>query len=148
MEDTAWFKVLYYWCYEKTPVGSGLTIPFLIGVERNFGRGKGFDASDLIYEFASLSSEHSIIIEDCNDIGNEVCRLEILEIQEKEYYRKSFGSLYLPSAEYKDIQSLDELRIMFSRDYQINDKEYSINRGQWGDFNSEDLEIIENSLQS
>ncbi len=147
MLETAWYKVLYYWCYQKTPLGSGLTIPFLIGVEREFGRGENFNVSDLIDEFISISAEFSLVIGNCDEIGTEVCSLEILNTQEKEYL-KSFGSLYLTSSDYRDIEELDELKDEFKKDYQIIDKEYSITNGQWSDFSIDDMEIIENGLNT
>nr|WP_042296372.1 hypothetical protein [Nonlabens ulvanivorans] len=88
MEDYLWYKVLYFWCYTKQPIGSGLTIPFLIGVEKEFGRGEDYKIDDLLSEFHSIEGgDFSITIRNCQNINMDVCCLDKLIEQEKTCYQ-------------------------------------------------------------
>jgi hypothetical protein len=74
-------------------VGSRLSIPFLIGVEKEFGRGEDYKIDDLLSEFHSIESDVSITIRNCQNINMDFCCLDILNNQEKKYF-KNFGSIF------------------------------------------------------
>ncbi|WP_405382320.1 hypothetical protein [Maribacter sp. LLG6340-A2] len=144
MEKSLWFKILYYWCFKKNPIGSGLTIPFLIGVEKEFGRGQNFETNDLLNEFYLIQVIYSITIRNCQNINMIVCCLDILNNQEKEYY-KNFGSIYLEVNDYNDLKTFEDFKLKVKSEYidYIQQNNYSINNGIWGGFTDIDLKTIE-----
>ncbi|MGJ8743264.1 hypothetical protein [Polaribacter sp.] len=147
MEDYIWYKVLYYWCVTKEPVGSGLTIPFLIGVEKEFGRGEDYKIHDLLSEFHSIEGDYSITIRNCQNINMDVCCLDILNSQEKEYF-ENFGSIFLQVDDYSDLDSFDDFKKAVSSEYihYIREGNYSINNAQWSGFTDFDLDLINNIM--
>lgn len=110
MKSSAWYKVLNYWCNIKTPLGSGLTIPYLIGIEREYGRGLDFGIPELLTEFNSLEEDDFVIsIRKCQNINMDVCCLDKLKDEEKAYYKR-FESLYLVVGRYDDFISFKKFQ--------------------------------------
>jgi hypothetical protein len=143
MDDFLWYKVLNYWCNIRTPIGSGLTIPFLVGVEKKYGRGDDFNTNLLLDEFNTIDTEQSVIVSYCNNIGMDVCSLEELSKLEKNYYKK-LETLFLGVGEYKDLESFEEFKKVIYDEYliYIEEEKYSINNGKWTDFTQIDLEWL------
>lgn len=147
MKDYLWYKILHYWCYTKQPNGSGLTIPFLIGVEKEFGRGETYEIDDLLNEFHSIESNFSITIRNCQNINMDVCCLDTLNEQEKTYYQ-NFGSIYLEVNDYKESKNFKDFKLIVIPEYSyyIEQNNYSINNGLWSDFTEADLELFKNIM--
>ncbi|WP_452230024.1 hypothetical protein [Lacinutrix sp. MEBiC02404] len=147
MEDFLWYKVLYYWCFTKNPIGSGLTIPFLIGVEKKFGRGEDYEIDDLLTEFHSIEGDFSITISNCQNINIDVCCLDILNEQEKGYYQ-NFGSIYLEVNHYKESKTFNDFKLIVISEYIyfIEQNNYSVNNGLWSNFTDADLKLINNIM--
>lgn len=141
-----WFNLLYFWGYLKQPLGSGLSIPFLVGAELQFGANDNFSTDDLILAFIEMDSEYVIAIRDCNDIGELVCCLEEHTSEESKYYKKRFGSLVLISPYFNEIKSLDQLLWQIDKDYMplIEQRKFSISKGNWNAFSKKDVAMIEN----
>lgn len=139
-----WYKLLYYWCFNKTPVGSGLTVPFLVGAERECGEAKDFNIDDLFSEFKSLDNDYVVSVRFCNNIGALVCCLDIFEEKEKEYY-KGFGSLFLDDEYFIHLDVFNDVIAFFRNDYLtiINRKKYSISNGEWTNFSKREIKLIE-----
>ena len=140
MNDSAWYRALNFWCNIKTPLGSGLTIPFLIGVEKKYGRGDDFGIYALLEEFTSLENDFFVSIRFCDYIGMDVCSLDILDNQEERNY-KNFGSLILIVDDYNHIHKIENLKELIKNEYStyIENNNFSLNQGTWSDFSSNDL---------
>ncbi|CAA0183006.1 hypothetical protein [Tenacibaculum maritimum] len=139
-----WYKLLYYWCFEKIPLGSGLTVPFLIGFEREYGTNVNFSTDDLLKEFKNLDNGYIISIRYCDNIGAYVCCLdEKYFVSESKYFR-SFGSLFFNKADYSEKADFDDILKDFRDRYMgiISDKGYSYNEGGWTKFNKDDLNVF------
>lgn len=147
MENYSWYNVLHYWCFRKDPIGSGLSIPFLIGVEREFGRGEDYHIEDLISELNSINSELSITIRYCSNIDMDVCCLDELTNQEKKYY-KSIDSIFLAVDDYDELKTFKEFQSVVKSEYldYVERGNYSINNGKWSGFTDDDLLLINNIL--
>lgn len=143
MNNCAWYKALNYWCNIKSPLGSGLTIPFLIGVEKVFGRGEDFDIDTLLDEFRAIGGGSSITIRFCDYIGMDVCSLDILNNEEQLNYT-NFDSLFLMVNDYDDVNSFEGLKKVIEDEYSSNIQQnhFSINNGVWNDFLESDLKWL------
>lgn len=148
MNDKIWCKLLYYWSYRKVPVGSGLTIPFLIGAINDYS-----DPIDvctirkLILDFADIKlNNYHVSIRFCTTIGTLVCCLEKLN-KEELIGAKKIGNLYLmeDSLNYVNINEIVEYLENKFNDY-ITNATYSINNGKWNKFSKTDKETIEMAL--
>ena len=148
MNDKIWYKLLYYWSYSKKPIGSGLTIPFLIGAINDYS-----DPIDvcsirkLIQDFADINlNNYQVSIRFCTTIGTLVCCLENL-IEEELIGAKKIGNLYLmaDSLNYVSINELVEYLENKFNDY-ITNANYSISNGKWNKFSKTDKETIEKVL--
>jgi hypothetical protein len=142
-----WYSLLFYWCFTKVPIGSGLTIPFLIGAETiNGNRHNPITINQLLNEFQRLPVGYSISIRRCSMIGELVCSLDHGD-SENEHY-PSFGSLVItdftlaPTKDYATI--LIKLHDLYSSN--INSECFSKHHGKWQHFTDEDYEIITNGL--
>jgi len=140
--DSSWFKALNHWCYQKTPIGSGLTIPFLVGVEKRLGRGENFKTSILLDEFTNLN-DYVITIRYCDYIGMDVCELDEINEYEQSSY-KNYGSLFLAVSDYDEINNLSDLKKVIAEEYSDHIKNYkfSLNDGVWSDFTEGDLKWL------
>jgi len=140
-----WYNLLYFWGYLKQPLGSGLSIPFLIGAEIKFGVNSNYCTDDLLSAFKKMDCEYVIAIRDCHNIGELVCCLEEHTVEESKYFRKRFGSLVLISEYFNEVNSFSQLLQLIEEDYMplINQGKYSVSAGKWEAFSKEDISIIE-----
>lgn len=147
MEDYLWYTILHYWCNTKQPNGSGLSIPFLIGLEKEFGRGKNYEIKNLLTEFHSIQGTYSITIRNCTNINMDVCCLDILNEQERAYYQ-NFGSIYLEVNDYIESKTFNDFILTVKSEYigYVDQKHYSINNGLWSYFIDADLKMINNII--
>ena len=139
-----WYTILYHWCYNRIPLGSGLTVPFLIGFEREYGGNSNYSTDDLLKEFKNLDNGYIISIRYCDDIGAYVCCLdEKYLVIERKYY-KSFDSLFFNKKEYATEAVFDDVLTNFRDRYMdiIKDKGYSYNMGEWTNFTKEDMNLF------
>ncbi|MBU2973110.1 hypothetical protein [Zobellia sp. B3R18] len=144
-----WFSLLDYWGFKKEPQGSGLSIPFLVGAELQFGDNCEFSIENLLSEFIDIVSEYVIAIRFCDTIGELVCCLEKHTVQEKNYYRTRFGNLVLISDYFDEVKTPNQASLLLHKKYiqEIEHGKYSLESGYWRPFSQEDICMIKNVLK-
>jgi len=149
MKGSLWFRLLHYWSYKRIPIGSGLTIPFLVGAERMFlDHANPFSIRNLIEEFVnSYEVGYDISIRQCNNIGTLVCCLEELEEDEK-MYAENIGNLFLFANELIELTTINTLSEYLEKRFNgfINNNEYSSMAGKWMVFSQDDINTIKKAL--
>ena len=141
----SWFVILDYWCNKKTPLGSGLTIPFLIGVI-NLADGKLINTSDF-FKLLFDKKDEIFSIRKCNDIGEYIVQLnDKNDLPSLKYYNK-FKNIY--STEKELLTENGEFQIKLEKIYSelIENKTFSKNNGNWNKLNDNDIKWIKNVLQ-
>lgn len=147
MEKSLWRKLVYQWC--EIDGRYGLTLPFLIGAEKEFGSGDGFDIDVLFKELQG--SPQPYIISKCSDLDEY-----IVGLPKKEYpYLGSltkYGSLYINSQDLDGLDSIDQIRMQLILLYEkpIGDNKYSKTIGfeEWTPFDDIDKSKIRTAMES
>jgi hypothetical protein len=140
-----WYEILYHWCYDRIPEGSGLTVPFLVGFEREYGENPNYSTDDLLNEFKNLDNGYNISIRFCDNIGAYVCCLDEKYLEGERQYYKSFDSLFFNKNEYSTEAVFDDILTDFRDGYMdiINDKGYSYHEGEWTNFTNDDISLFD-----
>jgi len=146
MEKSLWRNLIYLWCETKGKYG--LTLPFLVGAEREFGRGEDFDISQLFKELQLASQPYCI--SRCDDLEEF-----IIGLPKREYpFLKSlqrYGSLYINTPFLEHLDSIGHIQEQLALIYEkyIELKKYSKNIGydEWGYFDEYDEISIREAIE-
>jgi hypothetical protein len=147
MEKHIWINLINNFCDETILDSYGFTIPFIIGIERNFNNRVGFMVANLFEDI----KENNIVftISDCPDLD------EIIIGQHKKSYPnpnslKKIGNFLINSEEIQDIDTIAQLISFFDDKYynEILDNKFSKNyyTNNWSDFDNEDKKLINKLL--
>lgn len=137
-----WNKIIDYWCESQERFG--LTIPYLVGVERIFAGRTDFNNKDLLSEINDSKFDKKYIISFCGDLAEYVIGLDRPEYP----YIKSlphFDSLVVndPDLEKKNLDELsDYLDELYH--YKIDEELFSIDYCslEWSKFNLDEIKEI------
>lgn len=147
MKNPEWYKLLKY--YEKKGyVYNGLTIPFLVGVERLLSGNKNFDSFELVEQFFSDKLPNKIGMINCDTINEYVFgSVDKETLLTQNTYSKPIFRLIdgLVINDDSFINHRDEqLKKILQEKYIdfINKENYSKNDGEWTFFTPLDLERI------
>lgn len=136
-------KLLNYWCNEKVPNGSGLTIPFLIGAKKYLGQ-SSINILSLFQEFISNDFKNYYSLEMCDLINEYVIKWndERDLISLKPY--TNFGKLYIID-ERLGQQNINQLSDYFEALYmeKLSFELYSKEHGLWKMFDLLEKKMIE-----
>ena len=138
-----WYCLLYYWCYKKVPICSGLTLPFLVGAENESGiRQDQFTISELLTEFKELSNGYTVSLRRCSMINEIVCSLDDNNFEQAHYL--AFQSLTIEDTSLSQINEFQLIAKQLEEDYsgRINDGNFSKHLGHWQSFTQEDKQTI------
>lgn len=146
MEKSLWRNLIYLWCETKGKYG--LTLPFLIGAERKFGRGEDFDMDELFKELQLAPQPY--FISRCDDLEEF-----IIGLPKREYSflgsLQRYGSLYINTPFLEDMESISKIQEQLTLIYQkhIEAEKYSKNIGydEWGYFDEYDEISIREAMQ-
>ena len=143
-----WYKILYYWGFLKKPLGSGLSIPFLVGAEIQYGINSNFSTDDLLLQFSKMNSKYAISIRYCDTIGELVCCLEEFAEEETKSHQKRFGNLVLIADYFNQTKTLDHVLLLVEKDFMplIKKEKYSVSYGKWSSFSQNDVSMITNLI--
>jgi hypothetical protein len=138
-----WFRLLFYWCYEKTPIGSGLTIPYFIGTFKHLYN-ETISTEELLMEFSKNETNYFVCIEFCANINEYVIKLNDKEdlIQLKHYPR--FGNFFILDEKLGKFQNINKISNYLENIYSvyIKDEKFSKIDGKFVKFTINDFEII------
>ena len=144
-----WFRLLFYWCYEKTPIGSGLTIPYLIGSEKHINN-ETISIEELLIEFSKNETNYFVSIELCANINEYVIKLNDTEdlIQLKHYPR--FGNFFIQDEKLGKLVNINKISNYLQNIYYVNikDDKFSKIDGEFIKFTIDDLEMINQFKES
>lgn len=123
----------------------GLTIPFLVGVERVYGERPEFSISDLLHEAKDLDTKGKLNVYDCKQIGAHVINFKGLLYGIPDN-AKVFGSIIIYQNN-KELHMYDNLEYIIehlSILYQdtIDNNLFSIVNGEWKEFDKNYVEAL------
>lgn len=145
-------QLLSFWCHTKGR--TGLTIPFIIGLNKKFNLNKSiFDTKSLllaIYDDVELESE-PILVRYCSDMDEYILGLDEKVWPIKNHF-KNIGTICLANEELEnDINNINELVDFFDRRYSalIEKSQFSkVGRNKWSTFTHENECLINEFIQS
>jgi len=145
MEKSLWRKLVYLWCTVEDK--NGLTLPFLVGAEREFGDRQNFTLNNLFEELQV--SPQPYIITRFDDLEEYVIRLPKHEYPFLNALTK-YGSLYISTPFLEGFGSILEIQKQLSVIYEetIQNKKYSKTIGfeYWSDFDQTDENKIKTAM--
>ena len=148
MEQPVWYRLLYYWCYEKVPVGSGLTIPFLVGAELFANeQQRKLSIPELISEFRFHKSNKVISIRYCLNIGEYIVSLDEMCENEKSHFLH-FGNFYIVEEKLATLNDYQNILDVLENRYldMISHGKFSKDYGKWKSFSDTDVHTINRVL--
>jgi hypothetical protein len=146
MSDSKWYNFLYYWSFNRTEIGSGLTLPFLIGVEFLENKELPKSTLQLLNEIDNNDLNILFSIHYCPNIGEYILQLnEQQDIQSLAYYKK-YNSLFIGDSVLNKKQGIFEISQFLDKKYMkyILNLEFSKDSGDWRKFNNNELQMIKN----
>ncbi|RQO66601.1 hypothetical protein DBR40_22235 [Pedobacter sp. KBW01] len=146
MEKSLWRKLVYLWCTVEDK--NGLTLPFLIGAEREFGDRQNFSLDTLFEELQASSQPY--IISRFDDIEEYVIGLPKREYPFLSSLPK-YGSLYINTPFLEGFDSILKIQEQLSAIYEenIQNKKYSKTIGfeYWSEFDGNDQNKIRTAME-
>lgn len=142
MQKRNWFRYLDFWCNQKVPIGSGLSIPFLIGIE--LISNKDYDIETFLFELKKTKINQQVIcLRYCPNINEIVCCLDTMENSEKKFYN-NFDNLYYSITEFNDTNDFKIFKSMLIEKYKeiIENQLFSKENGNWISFSEKKIEEI------
>jgi hypothetical protein len=138
------FKILHYWCFKKVPLGSGLTIPFLIGVDYLNDRVIPDSTYNKLTELNNTNLTSLISIHFCSNIQEYVVQLNDNSDKPSLAYYKKIGQIHVTGESLEIYTSLTELSSFFDLLYMehIRKTHFSKNFGKWTVFNEDEIRMI------
>lgn len=149
MCDLIWYDFLYYWTFKRTVIGSGLTIPFLIGVEYLEKEELPKSTLQLLNDIDNNKLNILFSIHYCPNIGEYILQLnEQEDIQSLTYYKK-YNNLFIGDSILNKKNGMVEISQFFDKRYMKNIRklEFSKESGIWRKMNSEEIKMIKNSYR-
>jgi len=146
MSDSKWYNFLYYWSFKRTEIGSGLTLPFLIGIDFLENKKLPQSTLQLLNEIDNNDLKKLFSIHYCVNIGEYILQLnEQQDIQSLAYYKK-YNSLYIGDSILKKKNGIFEISQFFDKKYMkyILNLEFSKDSGNWRIFNDDEIQMIKN----
>lgn len=146
MGKSIWFNVLDFWCNKRVPIGSGLTIPFLIGSDFLIN-GELKSVSVFLNELQSLDNE-IFSIRNCNVIGEYVIQLNDSSDYSLNYFPKT-KNLVITDENLIELYKSDKMIDFLTEKYSecLEKNLFSINYGKWEKINKTDLVMIKNCVE-
>jgi len=136
-------KLIQQWCVDKGRYG--LTIPFLVGAEKEFGDVKEYNFEVLFKDLSNADTKY--LISYCNDLKEYVIGLPKSESPPLNML-KHFGSIYINASELEDSKSLESLKDHIKDPYLnlIHQERYSKNMDteKWGSFDQQEIVDLKN----
>lgn len=141
----SWYRILDYWCNRKTPLGSGLTIPYLIGIIYQIDC-ELITTNDFL-ELILTKEDKIFSIRKCDVIGEYVLQLnDENDLASLSYYTK-FKNIYLTEQNLITKENKFEKHLDKKYTGLISRKTFSKNDGNWNKFNDDEIKWIKNVLQ-
>lgn len=148
-----WYRLIDSWVNKR--YRSGLTLPFLIGVEKVYlDANLTLDADSipaLIDDILNSNMDQVVHIFRCGDIKEIVLGLDDQGgLGRERLYENAAGepTIVVANNIYTDARTIDQIVAVLNNDYQdyLLEGEFSKNAGQWGDFNKYDDKFIREAL--
>lgn len=146
IQEREWFKYLDYWCNRKVPIGSGLSIPFLIGIE--LMTNEDYDIKKFLSEIKNIKIDHQVIcLRYCKYINEIVCCLDCMSENELKYYN-NFDNIYFSLTDFNNIKDYQKFENEFIEKYSdiIKNKYFSKENGNWIPFTANVINEIKMQL--
>lgn len=139
-------SLLYYWCYKKTPNGSGLTIPFLIGAN-HFLTGNKPQVINLLSDLANNNHNFNIVLERCGNVNEYVLKLYNTNDSFGLNFYSNFNRLYFNDNSLTNCKNLEEVSDYFQILYSdcLNNDKFSKVYGNWVEFDPNDIYLIKSN---
>ena len=134
----------------KSNIGTGLTIPFVIGVLKKDNQSNQLTISELLFDIVN-NAESEVMLRFCNEIGEFILTISPNFILAKRYIKhlKFDQLLVVPEKNLKGLSELDHMIASLEIDYAkyINEGNFSKRGEDWYEFDENDENFIKNSLK-
>lgn len=146
LKNTLWQTIINQWC---TVYGRyGLTLPFIIGAEKEYGRGSAFTIKTLFIELQA--SQQPYVISQCSDLEEYIIGLPKTEYPYLGSLPK-YGSLYINNQTLEDLASIEaiqgQLKFMYEKFILESKYSKSTESEKWISFTDADIKTIKNAMK-